>query len=216
MVDVEPCENDPLIWAPSKSGTEIVPAELHNLRIKQVAPSALSVLDYIRNAWVYSFYVNYLKHIPAVRWFVRCLCKNLYFFYVRTVSIYLGRHEIKGWRRLVKLEDYVVTSGVTPIKVFDAELDDTAPICRVFPVEAQTYLTPPHNNYRFPSVYVAELSNAFVYGGTNLVFCRDAVICHDLYNFERDYTSEELHGRHLIDPQKNVCVYYAMMKFRTR
>jgi capsular polysaccharide biosynthesis protein len=37
-----------------------------------------------------------------------------------------------------------------------------------------------------------------VYGGSNFVLVDDEVVCHDLYDFERDYTSEELHGRCII------------------
>ena len=40
-----------------------------------------------------------------------------------------------------------------------------------------------------------------VYGGTNLVLADGGVVCHDLYDFTRDYTSEELHGRTRIDPK---------------
>ena len=84
--------------------------------------------------------------------------------------------------------------------MFDAARVDT-PAPKVFPVEDQAYLVSPHDHYVFPPVYVAELGEALIYGGTNLVFAQDAVICHDLYDFERDYTSEELHRRTLIDPK---------------
>jgi capsular polysaccharide biosynthesis protein len=72
---------------------------------------------------------------------------------------------------------------------------------KVFPTCDQSYLISPHNNYTFPEIFVATLKNAMVYGGTNLILVDDKVIGHDAYDFERDYTSEELHGRTLIDPR---------------
>lgn len=40
-----------------------------------------------------------------------------------------------------------------------------------------------------------------IFGGSNLILAGGKVVCHDLYDFERDYTSEELHGRTLIQPK---------------
>jgi Glycosyltransferase 61 len=202
MADIKRCECDPLVWVPSESGMASSAKQFHKLRIKEVPRDAISDLSDIKSTWFYGFYVNYLKPIRPIRLFVIFFWRNLYFFYVRTLAFYLGSNKIKAWRPLVKLEDYVVASRIAKNNLFDGERVDTPPICRVFPVEAQTYLINPQNSYQFPPIYVAELSNAFVYGGTNLVFCRDAVICHDLYNFERDYTSEELHCRHVIDFKK--------------
>ena len=88
------------------------------------------------------------------------------------------------------------------IKVFEAARVDTPPP-KVFPTEGQAFLVSPHDYYEFPPIYVSQISNAEVYGGTNLVFTSDTVVCHDLYDFKRDYTSEELHGRHVVDPKKN-------------
>jgi capsular polysaccharide biosynthesis protein len=107
----------------------------------------------------------------------------------------------KRWSPLIKLDDYVKTRCIPTIKVLDAVRVET-PVPQVFPAEDHEYLSSPHDHYDFPPIYVAEISNAMVYGGTNLVFTQDAALCHDLYDFERDYTSEELHGRHLIDAKK--------------
>ncbi len=75
------------------------------------------------------------------------------------------------------------------------------PAPKVFPENDQGYLEAPHGCYNAPAVYVATISDGIIYGGTNLIFTKDGVICHDLYDSERDYTSEELHGRTLIDPR---------------
>jgi capsular polysaccharide biosynthesis protein len=88
------------------------------------------------------------------------------------------------------------------IRVFDATRVDT-PAPKVSPVEDQALLGWPHDYYMFPPIYIAQLGSAQIYGGTNLIFTEDSAICHDLYDFELDYSSEELHGRHIIDAKKN-------------
>ena len=59
---------------------------------------------------------------------------------------------------------------------------------------------PPHTEYQFPAIYIADVPDALVTGGTNLVMTDAAVICHDLYDFVNDYTSEELNGKAYIWP----------------
>ena len=54
-----------------------------------------------------------------------------------------------------------------------------------------------------PHIYVTTINDGMLYGGTNLVLTNDEVIYHDLYDFKCDYTSEELHGRTIIDIKKN-------------
>ena len=53
-------------------------------------------------------------------------------------------------------------------------------------------------NSVFPPIQCVRISQAFAYGGTNLLFGKHSVYCHDLYKFRYDYTGEELHGRHFL------------------
>ncbi len=106
----------------------------------------------------------------------------------------------KKWWALTPLSAFAKETGIPAYKLADAALVET-PQPRVYPAGDQAYLVSPHECYTFPEVYLAKLSNGIVYGGTNLVLVEDRVICHDLYDFKRDYTSEELHGRTLIDPK---------------
>jgi capsular polysaccharide biosynthesis protein len=105
------------------------------------------------------------------------------------------------WRPIVKLNDYTNKFGLSRTQIFDATRVIT-PAPTVTPNKDQAYLVAPHDHFSFPPVYVSELNNVTVYGGTNLIFDEYKVICHDLYDFERDYTSEELSGRHIIDGSK--------------
>lgn len=112
----------------------------------------------------------------------------------------LGSNKIQRWRQLVKLKDLVSLDNLSTVQVCEAILVVTPPPT-VIPKEDQSYLRSPHQTYKFPAVYVAEVRDALIYGGTNLTFVGDKAVCHDLYDFTRDYTSEELHGRHVINPE---------------
>jgi capsular polysaccharide biosynthesis protein len=192
----------PTLWCPSDNGAAVRGA-LPTLKLRKVELPTASpdILVRLKRTWVGRLYLDHLKQIPLVRWMTIRLWRTLYPVYTNTFSVYLGSRASKRWRPLVKLGDYVKTLHLPTSNVFGAARVDT-PAPKVFPVEDQAYLVTPHDHYLFPPVYVAELDNALIYGGTNLVFTSDAVICHDLYDFARDYTSEELHGRHVIDAKK--------------
>lgn len=189
-------------WYPPEGGAEVnglLPTAI--IRKAEQATVAPDFLVRIKRSWIGHFYQSHLKQYPLVRRPTIWLWRNAYLIYVNHISVYFGSRTAKRWRPLVKLGDYVKTSNFPTIKVFEAERVDT-PVPNVFPFEDQAYLVAPHDHYVFPPVYIAQISDALVYGGSNLVFAHNAVIYHDLYDFERDYTSEELHGRHLIDAKK--------------
>lgn len=189
-------------WSPHVDRTTVTePLLTHKIRRVEQYIGSQDPLARLKGTRVGHFYVNYLKQIPFVPWLVIWSWRTLYPFYVNHITAHFAGKTAKRWRSLIHLGDYVKTRNIPTIKVLDAARVDT-PVPQVFPAEDQEYLSSPHDHYDFPPIYVAEISNALVYGGTNLVFTQDAVICHDLYDFERDYTSEELHGRHVIDAKK--------------
>lgn len=183
------------------SSTLTKPLLNHNIRRVEQNIGSQDIVARLKGTWIGHFYVTYLKHISFVRWLIIWIWRTLYPFYVNHMAVHYAGKIAKRWSPLIKLDDYVKRRSIKTIKVLDAVRVET-PVPQVIPAEDQEYLSSPHDHYDFPPIYVAEISNAMVYGGTNLVFTQDAVICHDLYDFERDYTSEELHGRHLIDAKK--------------
>lgn len=104
------------------------------------------------------------------------------------------------WRPIVKLAEYAKSKTIPVYKLAD-EAAISTPEPKVFPSRDQGFIVSPHDRYKFPEVYVAVVSNGMIYGGSNLVLVDNRVICHDLYDFKNDYTSEELHGLTLIDPK---------------
>jgi capsular polysaccharide biosynthesis protein len=128
--------------------------------------------------------------------------RNLYPVYVNHIAIHFRHIKARRWLHLTRLSEFAKTREIPSIQVTDAALVET-PAPTVLPACDQDYLASPHDRYNFPSIYVATISHGIIYGGTNLVLTKDEVICHDLYDFERDYTSEELLGRNLLDPKKS-------------
>ena len=145
-------------------------------------------------------YTSHLKQYHFVRWIVQWIWRNGYPVYANHLATRLSNRTEKRWRPLTKLSEFVKKGGIPTYKLADAVLVET-PVPKVFPSCDQDYLVSPDDRYRFPEIFVATISNAMTYGGTNLILAGGEVVCHDLYDFERDYTSEELHGRTLIDPK---------------
>lgn len=188
-------------WSPPVQGVALIePIPAARIRTLENRDGSLYYVDRLKATWPGRFYANHLKQIPVARGLVIWTWRTLYFMYARHVAVHFAAKNAKLWRPLIKLSDYVKTRNIPAIKFLEAEEIET-PVPKVFPTEDQTHLASPHDRYNFPSIYVATISNALVYGGTNLVIAKEGVICHDLYDFERDFTSEELHARTLIEPR---------------
>jgi capsular polysaccharide biosynthesis protein len=154
----------------------------------------------LRNTWFGRIYTNYLKQYAIIRLIFHWIWRNGYPLYVNHLSALLSkpskRHAIR-WRPLIELNTYAKKKRTPIFKLADESVVYT-PEPKVFPSCDQGCLSSPHDRFKFPEIYVAVISNGLIYGGTNLVLSDGKVICHDLYDFKRDYTSEELHGRTLI------------------
>lgn len=158
----------------------------------------MDIVAQLKASAIGRFYASHLKQHPFVRGVVIWLWRNAYPIYVNHITIILKNGKAKRWQSLIKLGDYTKSRGLTTIQLVNAVVVET-PTPKVFPESDQGYLKSPHDRYNAPPIYVAIINNGMIYGGTNLIHAQDGVICHDLYDFERDYTSEELHGRTLID-----------------
>ena len=192
-------ETVPVWMPPSGEGRAIEPIQAAP-KVRSVQPKSHDIVTRLRNTRWSRIYTNSLKQYATVRWFAQWLWRNGYPFYVNHLSIYLFKRTAKRWRPLTKLSDFVRRRGISTYKLADSTVVET-PMPTMFPAHDQGYLLSPHDRYRFPEILVATINNAMTYGGTNLILADGEVICHDLYDFERDFTSEELHGRTLIDPK---------------
>lgn len=148
----------------------------------------------IRSNWLVRFYFDHLKKYRPVEWLASHAWHKAYLLY-RIAWI----HRKSLQRPLVRLA--VLAAKRQTCRLTEAESVKTPPPS-VFPARDAMRLVPPHLEYRFPEISVTPVPHALATGGTNLVMTNEAVICHDLYDFARDYTSEELNGRAYIWPGK--------------
>lgn len=169
-------------------------------RIVAVLAKEHDIVVRLRSTWLGRIYTNHLKNYILVRLIAQWIWRNGYPFYVKHVSVWFFNRKAKRWRPLTKLGEFAKKRGILKYKLADAVLVET-PEPKVFPFCDQNCLAVPHNRYTFPEVFVVTINKAMTCGGTNLILADGEVVCHDLYDFERDYTSEELHGRTLIDPK---------------
>jgi len=99
------------------------------------------------------------------------------------------------------MHEYVTSKSITVIKLLD-ESRVVIERPRVHPAIDHAEVSQPCDQYDFPAIYCFNLSNATVYGGSNLIYHTDGVLCHDLFNVNTDYTSEEMHSRIYINIKK--------------
>jgi hypothetical protein len=100
------------------------------------------------------------------------------------------------------------------IEILSAPERVSLPALGVYPAAARSVMPPTREAYEFPSIVIAELFDAVVSGCSNLVRSKGVTVHHDLYRFSHDFTSEELHGKILIDPRKNVVKHYLKPEIR--
>lgn len=171
-------------------------------RVETVAGQGGDLLGRLRASGLGRFYVEHLKRHPAIRKRVIWLWQNGYPIYVNKVAPRLFRRESERWRPLVDLAQYVTRRDVAPPLRLAAPATVMTPVPVAYPEKHRPILVSPHDEYVFPDIFVATIPNGSVYGGTNLVLAGDEVVHHNLYDFTRDYTSEELHGRTAHEPRR--------------
>lgn len=167
--------------------------EKANSSHETTAPAdSASISARVRNTWLGQFYSNHLKKYRIVKLMAPWVWRKIYFLY-QLAWIYGNALKLP----LIPL----LTHATATLKIQLTQVETViTPIPEVFPVSYREYLAAPHTEYQFPEVYIADVPNALVTGGTNLIMTDKAVICHDLYDFTHDYTSEEMNGRAYIWP----------------
>lgn len=143
------------------------------------------------------FYLAHLKKYALLEVLIPWIWGRLYDIYRFGWILVFG----KGLRRpLVPMATFVTAPRKAMLS--NSEIVAT-PFPAVFPESDRKHLTSPHSEYEFPEIYIADVCDAMVTGGTNLILASNSVICHDLYDFAHDYTSEELHWRTYLWPNSH-------------
>jgi capsular polysaccharide biosynthesis protein len=179
---------------------EVLSARIRRIEFDRVDEDFVSRL---RGTWLGRMYIGKFKRFFAVQWLVILMWRYGYLLYIKYISsLFAGRSRGKAsrWRPLISLSEYVTKNNLS--KYILARVDYVQVMKpQVFPASDQGYLGLSQDGYDYPEIFVTRISETVVYGGTNFVCVDASVICHDLYDFERDYTSEELHARALISPK---------------
>jgi capsular polysaccharide biosynthesis protein len=186
-------------WTPTPSVAEkkIEAVDATIQRIEFDAEKPHNKVERLRSTAVGQFYLKHLKQNALIRWVVLWLWRNGYPIYANVRALLSGSKNQK-WRELTSHKDYVASHNLSSLMLVPEEQVET-PAPRVLPADDQDYLTSPHTSYVYPEIYVFSANNAIVYGGSNFVLVENKILHHDLYDFTRDYTSEELHGRLVFD-----------------
>jgi capsular polysaccharide biosynthesis protein len=180
------------------SDLESAGVAIRSIAVSNRRASGAGFVSELRQTVLGRLYVNHLKQVPAIRAIVIWLWKNAHPLYARCFSCL----RTCKWKSLVRFGDYFESSKEEKYVLVESCVA-AAPVPRVYPPTEQKHLASPTDRLIFPKVRVAVLTGAIQYGGTNLVIVEDQAVCHDLYDFRRDFTSEELHARHQIDHKRN-------------
>ncbi|MFJ2540730.1 glycosyltransferase family 61 protein [Pseudomonas sp. NPDC087614] len=186
-------------WTPTQSVAEkkIEAVEATVQRVEFNTDHSHNRVERLRGTTVGKFYLKYLKQNALIRWSFLWLWRNGYPI-VANIRAHLSGSKNQRWRELTSHKNYVASNALS-LQVLITEEPVETPAPRVLSADDQHYLTSPHTSYVYPEIYVFSVNNAIAYGGSNLVLVDNKILHHDLYDFTRDYTSEELHGRLIFD-----------------
>lgn len=182
-------------WMPSPHGVgsdlELIQSSSKIRMVGSIQTPPCDPLIKLRSTWLVDrLYTRHLKQYAVVRRLAAWTWGNGHYIYVN----FFSNKKENRWRKLAKLSDFVKKRKIPTLGLVDSENVET-PEPKVFPVSEQSYLASVRERYTFPEIYVATIKNAMTCGGTNLILADGEVVCNDLFDLKRDYTSEELHGR---------------------
>lgn len=106
-------------------------------------------------------------------------------------SIPIAKYFISNEFKIKNISRY--NTSKTKILLAESRSSIADPI--VVPSQFVKRFLPSQQDIVFPPKKLYSIRNAIITGGTNMIQSDGTLICHDLYDFKNDYTSEEMHGR---------------------
>jgi Glycosyltransferase 61 len=192
-------------WLPQVKNAMPLATESLSGRLVSVSANkdvSISSLDRLKQSWFGRVYLTKIKKIGPIHRLAIWVWRTGYPVYMNQIVLRFTALESKKWQTLVPLNAYLQTREVIKKPVFDFKtllrLDPS-----FLPKRSPEQLGKPTERLEFPPVFVVELENTICTGGSNIVEARDSLICHDLFNPTSDYTSEELHGRLVVNSDQN-------------
>jgi len=173
----------------------------HIPTIRHIEPSVgsgRSVLDRLKSSFFGKCYIRCFKRYRYIRMAARWMWIHGYPL-VNKLSYYIDviKNDWLKWYPLIDYSKYIDQVLADKFSYKDAQTVNT-PLPRVFPVDAVQCFGWSNRKYDFPEIFLTVLHSTVIGGGTNFILKNETVLHHGLYDFDRDKTSEELHGRILI------------------
>lgn len=165
--------------------------------IQPIQPNIFKLfIQYIFEHIIKNFYKKYLKRFLILRKFLS----------------YLNYIRIKFLDLIMKVMDLFVVFNLSMVKVSVENSEKISVLinsnkidthCKgVFPaVNHSIFLA--QDYYLFPEIYISKVEDAKVNGASNFIFKGSELLCHELYDFDSDYTSEELNTRLRLNTNEN-------------
>jgi capsular polysaccharide biosynthesis protein len=143
-------------------------------------------ISHIKKTQAYNFYLKYLKKISFIR-----------FFLIKAYQIFAWLiYSLPSFDRekyqLIKLKEFVKNNALSASVLFkSSSVEYISPyVVNIDGIDPDRFID---KKQHFESVFLTQIKDAKVLGSTSLIFKNNEAICHDLYDFDLDYTSEELH-----------------------
>lgn len=163
-----------------------------------------SLLKIIQSSLLGKFYTRFLKPLPILR----TLVISIWALVLPTVFFIYGKYKFLRIKSspLKKLSEYALNRQVIfPRKTFNIPTPDFFP-------RKKSGISKLDNRCEFPEVFITTIENCTVSGASNFLNVNEGTICHDLFRCSHDYTSEELHGRFIINCKKSRITYLSNAK----
>lgn len=169
---------------------------LHN--IQQVKINIFKLfIQYIFEHIIKNFHKKYLKYFLQLSKLLNNIRKKfLNYIRMKFIDLFVMRDIFTVGMAKVSSENSDKISVLTTLNKIDTHCKGVFPAVNHNIFFAQDY-------YLFPEIYISKVEDAEVNGASNFIFKGAELICHELYDFDSDYTSEELNARLILNTNDN-------------
>jgi len=157
--------------------------------------SSTSLYQRLKTSYLGKFYLIHIKKRPLLRAAVSLGWRCFYPIIQRLIVT-----KKTSWKMLESINEYASRERLSGYQLIEPCQFDIS-VKQVLPVDFEYIKGNTASQQHFPSVFIYQLKQAKVRGGSNLVSVSETIIHHNLSDYTTDYTSEELHARLIIKPR---------------
>ena len=157
--------------------------------------SSTSLYQRLKTSYLGKFYLIHIKKRPLLRAAVSLGWRCFYPIIQRLIVT-----KKTSWKMLESINEYASRERLSGYQLIEPCQFDIS-VKQVLPVDFEYIKGNTASQQHFPGVFIYQLKQAKVRGGSNLVSVSETIIHHNLSDYTTDYTSEELHARLIIKPR---------------